>query len=274
MSLFQLNRRKGHKFLISACCFGFCMARILTCSLRMGWATHHDNISLAIAAQIFLSVGILIIYIVNLILAQRILRARQPPIGWHRFFRILFIALYLLVFVFLVLVITFVVIQFYTLDQHLKQVCLDIQRAGVTYFLIVTVLPLFFLALAFAMPRHPNEQNFGKDESSLEFKAVVLLVSTLLCITNAGFKAGVTWETPRPASDPAWYDSKAAFYCFYFALEILIIYWLLTTRIDQRFHVPNGSSKVRTYRTPDERPKSVELVQSRSSADGDKETNV
>lgn len=53
---------------------------------------------------------------------------------------------------------------------------------------------------------------------------------------------------PRPATNPPWYDSKACFYCFNFTIEIFVIFTYLIGRIDRRFYVPDGSSKVRHYR--------------------------
>ena len=67
------------------------------------------------------------------------------------------------------------------------------------------------------------------------------------CTIIAGFKAGVVWSPPRPATDPAWYDSKASFYCFNFMIEILILALYVGSRVDKRFYVPDGSSKRRTY---------------------------
>ena len=35
MAIFQLNRRRGHKFIMSAMMFGFCFARTITCIMRI-----------------------------------------------------------------------------------------------------------------------------------------------------------------------------------------------------------------------------------------------
>jgi len=69
MTIFQVNRRRGKKFLMSAMTFGFCMARIAATCLRLGLSTHPTNISLAIAAQVFVAAGVVILFIVNLIFA-------------------------------------------------------------------------------------------------------------------------------------------------------------------------------------------------------------
>ncbi|KXT04549.1 hypothetical protein AC578_8722 [Pseudocercospora eumusae] len=250
MTIFQLNKRKTHKFLISLALFGFSMARILTCSLRIGLAYHPGNISLSIAAQIFLNAGILIVYIVNLVFAQRIIRARQPGIGWHSVFRAFFKVLYGLVGLALVLVITFIVIQFYTLDHEVREACRDIQLVAITYLLFVALVPLVLLAVTWSLKKSPRAEEFGTEDSfggvdtwSMGGKSVILLVSALLCTLSAGFKAGSQFEDPRPKSDPAWYQSKAALYVFTFLIEILILYMFLLTRVDHRFWVPNGSSK-------------------------------
>ena len=83
-------------------------------------------------------------------------------------------------------------------------------------------------------------------------KAVILGVGSCLCITIAGFKVGVNWSDPRPISNPAWYDSKAAFYIFNFTLEIMILTLYTGSRVDKRFYVPKGSHKRRSYEISDD----------------------
>jgi hypothetical protein len=46
------------------------------------------------------------------------------------------------------------------------------------------------------------------------------------------------------------YDSKAAFYCFGFVPEILLLLLFVIMRIDLRFKVPDDSSKLRTFGEP------------------------
>lgn len=250
MATFKMNMRKGYKFFFNIFLLQFSMARILTCALRIGSATHPSNISLAIASNIFVNAGILMVYIINLIFAQRILRARQPELGWHPLLRLAFKILYMLIAVALVLLITFIVISFYTLDLELRETARKVQLAGITYFLVFAALPLVVLAITHILPVSTRAESFGK--GSMRSKALIVAVSASLCTLGAGFKAGANWETPRPASDPAWYQKKAAFWVFLFAIEVVILYFFLAVRIDQRFWVPNGSSKRRTYILPTE----------------------
>jgi hypothetical protein len=244
-TIFQRNRRRNHKFVLSILLAGFCWARVGTLVLRIAWANRPTNIRLAIAAQIFLNAGVLIIYIINLILAQRILRAKQPHVGWNSILRIAFKILYATIGVALAAVITSVVISVYTLDIHTRSVCRDIQLAALTYLLIFTCLPIVHVVTAVLLPKSMDEETFG--DGSMKSKSVVVALSSCLCILIAGFKAGATWNPPRPITNPAWYDSKASFYIFDFTMEILILCVLTFSRIDKRFFVPNGSKRPGDY---------------------------
>lgn len=238
MTILQVNRRRNHKFVISGALFGFSMARITTLVLRIVWANRHHNVRLAIAAGIFVNAGILIIYVVNFILSQRILRAKQPHIGWNPIYRVLCKVLYFAIFATLVMVITAMVVSVYTLNPHTKSICRDIQLASLTYFLVFSFLPFLHLAAALCLPRSKDEETFG--EGSMSAKVIITALSTGLCVFNAGFKAGVNWSPPRSITNPAWFHSKASFFVFIFVFEVLILCLLTFTRIEKRFFVPNG----------------------------------
>lgn len=224
------------------------MARVLTCTLRIVWACYPTNVSVAIAAQILVNAGILIVYIVNLLFAQRILRARRPEIGWNTGLRILFKIAYGLIGAALILIIVMTVYSFYTLDPAIHSYALWMQRGAILYLFLVALSPLIILAVAFILPP-TSDETFGKH--SLRTKGLILLAGACLCTTIAGFKVGTTWSDPRASTNPAWYDSKAAFYIFNFTLEIILLCIYIPGRIDHKFHVPNGSSKRQTYRVPD-----------------------
>lgn len=245
MTIFQINRRRGHKFIPSAVMFGFCMARTTTLVLRIAWANRPQNVSLGIAANILVNAGILLIYILNLIFAQRILRAKQPSVGWNKILRLTYRALFVIIFCVLVMVITTIVLSSYTLNTNTLRICRDIQLTAITYLLVFTVLPVIIVAIAYILPRSPAEETFG--QGSTKTKAIIVLVVSCLCILNAGFKAGTAWSPPRLANNPAWYHGKAPFYVFNFAVEIVILLILTSSRIDRRFHIPNGSSQPGDY---------------------------
>jgi membrane protease YdiL (CAAX protease family) len=225
--------------------FGFCMARITTLVLRIAWANRQHNVRLAIAANVFVNAGILLVYIINLLLAQRILRAKQPRIGWNPVLRVAYKIIYALIAGALIMVITAMVVSIYTLDKHTQSQCRDVQLAGITLLLVITCLPIPHILVAFLFPRSEQEESFG--QGRMTTKVIIVALSSALCMLIAGFKTGALWSPQRPVTNPAWFDAKAPFYVFNFVLEILILTLLTFSRIDKRFHIPNGSTKPGDY---------------------------
>ncbi|PQE03887.1 family c-likeg- -coupled receptor protein [Rutstroemia sp. NJR-2017a BBW] len=174
-TLFFRNLRRKHKFIPSWLLNVFCLIRITTCSTRIAWAKDPTNQSLAVAAQVFNNAGVIFLYIINLLFAQRILRALQPGVGWNKGASVLVKSVF----------------------------------AGV-------------------------------------------VASLVMGITGLVISAGTTWERPRATTDPAWYDAKAAFYCFGFVLEVSIVALLTAARMDRRFYVPNGCKGPGDYSRPAE----------------------
>ena len=83
-------------------------------------------------------------------------------------------------------------------------------------------------------------------------KAVTLTVGSCLCIIISGFKTGVLWSPSRSITNPAWFDYRPTLYVFDFTLEILILAVYTSSRVDEMFYVPNGSSKRRSFAIKDQ----------------------
>ena len=94
MTILIVNLKRGHKFIISGLLFGFCMARITTCTMRLVFASYARNVHIAIAAQIFVAAGVLLLFIINLIFTQRVIRATHPHWAWSKPFSIILKAYY------------------------------------------------------------------------------------------------------------------------------------------------------------------------------------
>lgn len=246
MTLFLRNKRRGHKFIPSAVTFGFCMSRLVANSLRIAWACHPQNLQLAIAAGIFVAAGILLLFILNLLFAQRMLRAAFPRFGWSVALSWAFKVLYILIAPCIIMVITVVVQSAYTLNANTHRIDRDVQLAGVTYFAVFSFLPLPIVTLVLLLSHGKHVEPFGS--GSWYAKGFTVLLSGVLLCLGASFRAGTLWMPPRPVTDPAWYHSKACFYVFVFTLDWLVVMVFLLARVDRRFWVPNGSSKVRHYR--------------------------
>ena len=255
MTLFRRNLARGHKFIPSAVTFGFCMSRIVANIIRIAWTCRVTNISLAIASQIFVAAGVLLLFILNLLYAQRMVRAVYPGIGWSRPVSLAFKLVYGLVAVTIAMVITVVIQISYTLNTNTLRIDRDIQLYGATYFAIISFMPIPLVLLVLLSPNRKRIEEFGSGSWIVKV-LLVTLVGLLLCL-GASFRAGTVWMPPRPITNPAWYHSKACFYIFNFSLDICVVAILSVGRVDQRFWVPNGSSKVRHYRGSDDNEKDM-----------------
>jgi len=265
MTIFQLNRRKGHKFLFSAMLFGksyhavsihrlgeeltrtgFCMARIATSILRIASTCLPNDIPLAIAAQIFVAAGVVIVFGINLVFAQRITRAQHPHLGWHKLFSAFFPFCYALIAFTIVIVITAVVQTFYTLDAYAHFVDRRILLYGVTTFAVISFLPIALVVVGLVIPRRIRTEKFGSGRFSTKI-AVLLTSSTLICL-GASYRAATQWLDAVPMSQPLpAYLGKGPFYVFNFTVEILTVYLYAYVRVDRRFHIPNGAKGPGAY---------------------------
>ena len=256
MTIFQLNRRRGHKFLFSGAMFGFCMARSATCVMRIVWAFRPTNISIAIAASVLVAAGVVILFIVTLMFAQRVLRAAHPRSGWHPLLSWAFIGLYATIVASLIILISFTVLSFYTLDPTKRQTAHDLQLYGGTLFAVMAFLPIPIVLAGVIVPHTSRVEKFGSGR--FRTKVYILVTAAFLLSLGAWFRIGTSYLPSRPLSNPAWYQSKACFYVFDFGVEVLVIWLYILVRVDRRFHVPDGSKG----------PGDYSGLASRTSADG------
>jgi hypothetical protein len=222
------------------------MARITTCVLRIASISLPTDIQLGIAASIFVTAGVLLIFIINLLWAQRLLRAFHPTIGWHRGTSIVFTSLYVIIGLTLAVVITSVVQNFYTLRPRTKFIDRALQLYGQTMFAVVSSLPIIIVLLVLATSRRRRPEKFGAGR--LSYKIAVLLTGSVLVSLGACYRCGTSWKTPVPRSEPLpAYFLKACFYVFNFVVEILTVYMYAIMRVDLRFHIPDGAKGPGSY---------------------------
>ena len=240
MTILQTNQKRGHRFLISGMTFGFCMSRIVTMVMRIVWANYPTNVKVAIASTIFVAAGVVLLFVINILFVQRIIRASHPNTGWHPLFHYFFIAIYVVIVLSLTALITSVIQSFYTLNLNTKRIDRDILLYGVTFYAVISFLPILLLIAALVIPRTTRVEKFGSGR--FRHKIAILIVASVLLCAGATFRAAVNYAGgTRPRTNPANYQDKACFYIFNFTVEILVVYLYVIVRVDKRFHVPNGS---------------------------------
>ena len=246
MTILQINKRRGHKFLMSGMLFGFCMSRIVSNIMRIVWATRPMNINVAIAANIFVYAGVVLLFVINLLFAQRIVRACHPHAGWHPILHWTFIVIYVLIVLTLCALISAIIDSFFTLGHNAHRIDRNIQLYGATFYCVISFLPIALVIGGLLLPRRTRLEHFGQGS----FRTKVLFLSgasCLLCI-GACFRCAVNYAgSKRPRTDPAPYQSKACFYIFNFTIEIIVVLFYVLVRVDKRFYVPDDSHKAGDY---------------------------
>lgn len=232
--LFESQRRRHLSRTIPVILFLFSGERVLTCVMRITWTFKLASVRLAVASQIFLQAGVLLLYLLNLILAERVWLDRQPGARTRLGLRVVLSMLSALTVSALIMVITSIIVSVYTLNQTSISTCRNIQRAGATYFLILATIPLAMLAMA-SVSSSPFSNKHHGGLHKKNSKISVTVISSIFCVLNAGFKAGVVWAPPRSLFDPAWYHSRACLYVFVFSTEVLVLALLYATRAELRF---------------------------------------
>ncbi|KAK5094333.1 hypothetical protein LTR70_004226 [Exophiala xenobiotica] len=253
--IFLRNNRRGHKFLFNGFCIGFCMARVVTTSLRLGWMYNLDNRGLAIAATIFVAAGVLILFIINLLFAQRILRGLHPHLGWHKAISRTLLVLYLLIPLLLVMVVTASTQSFFTTHPATAKADLNMQRGASTYFMFFAFLPIPIVTFALVYPKRNDPDHFGQGHFWL--KSAVVLTASVLLTLGAAFRTSTIFISNN--TSPPWYNAKWCFYFFNFTLEIIVIVLYVAVRIDLLFHIPNGSKGPYSYSREEAAEQEVEI---------------
>lgn len=244
--IYRRNRTNDStKFRLSILIIYMCFVRLITMSMRIAWAMHTQNPRLAIASQVFTTAGVLLLYVLNIVFCQRIMRAWHPRFGWKRVTSWAFPVFYATIPLSLVALITAFVQSLYTLDLGAREADHAVQMYGITFFLTVAVFPVPFILvnyLLFLVERRrgkelPVENMFPTMAGDVGKSAGIVVLATLVLVTGMGFRTGTSWAAPRSPSDPAWYDSKACYYLFNFVTELAVVLLYAAVRVDRLFFV-------------------------------------
>jgi hypothetical protein len=229
----------------------FCIIRIATMSLRIAQTQDVLSINLLITARVFTTAGVLLLYLLNFVLSQRIMRSWHPRFGWSRTMSWAFIAFYLTVPLTLFALIGCFVDSIYALDTHTRTQDADVVKYGITYFLVVAAFPIPFIIVNWLIRKAKKKER--RDEPKEERhqcptmagnatrSALVIMVAALLLVIGQIYRTGSGWAKPAPLLHPAWWDSKACFYVFEFVPEVLVIILYAVVRVDRLFFVPGKS---------------------------------
>lgn len=239
------------------------MSRILTSILRIASVSVPQNVQLALAAQVFVAAGVIILFIINLVFAMRLVRATHRTFGWNPAFGIAFKALFILIGATLIVLVTATIQSSYTTDAQTKGHDRSMQLFGSTVLALVATLPLPMVVFTLLIPYSPLDE-FGTGRTRT--KVFVLLISTTLLSIGAWYRCGAASQDPVPRTQPLpGYLGKGPFYIFNFLFEFQTVMMYAILRVDQRWHIPNGAKGPGSYSKPS-RPSDVEMQNSRPTS--------
>jgi hypothetical protein len=217
----------------------------VTSILRIASVTQPQDIRLALAAQIFVAAGVLILLIINIIFAMRLVRSTHRSFGWHPVFGVAFKCLFVLIGITLIIVISATVQNSYTLDSNVRATDRSLQSFGSTILAIVATLPLVMIVFTLSIPYSPLDE-FGTGR--LRTKVITLLISTVLLSIGAWYRCSITWQNSILRTQPLpGYLGKGPFYILNFLFEFQTVMMYAILRVDQRWHIPNGAKGPGSY---------------------------
>jgi Protein of unknown function (DUF3112) len=268
VTLFRRNRKAKQRFRLSMLLIYFCVIRIATLTLRMVWSTYLSNIRVAITSQIFITTGVLLIIIFDLVLVLRLLRATHPRTAYQH------LPVGILVVLIVCTVVTCLVQNFYAQDNYSMPADRAVTLFAGTLFLIVAAFPVLFVLLNYLTLRRSASYlrrrgyPLGDDEGhsvpltvptgrknrimagSVTEGSTVLVVASLILMVGVIFRAVANFAAARSSDDPAWYHHKASFYIFNFVTELVVIYFYAAMRVDRIFYVPDMAMEAVSRRYP------------------------
>ncbi|KAK1830947.1 hypothetical protein QBC39DRAFT_408934 [Podospora conica] len=205
----------------------FSLLRITALSLRIASAAHPSHHPLAIAAAEFTSAGVALLLVVNLLLARRLVRDYCPSAGvWRkapiRVFRFLVFG----VVACLVMVVSASAESFFLDDEDALRRAGNVQKVSAVVLVFLAAAPVGFVGVVGRWGRGLGERGRAR-------RALVVGVAVLL-VLEVGFRCGVAFEE-REVDRPGWMHSRAAYYCFVFAVEVVVLGMFLMAMVDPKF---------------------------------------
>ncbi|PHH60502.1 hypothetical protein CDD81_1592 [Ophiocordyceps australis] len=240
ITTYKANSKRGHKFLLSSLLFDFCMVRVTTFIFRILWALVPLP-GIILVANIFQNGGAVVVAAVNLIFAQRLVRAMHPRIGWGRIFsRYSLLLIWTCPGITVINIITISVNHFSVGKPTQLHVTESILKFGSCWNMMLVATPLLWVFAACAKPGPPPD-NFGQGD--LSSKAALLVFSAATMTVGAAVRLTISVNTEVPE----YLLGKGTLYTTQFLLEIMTVALYAYFRVDLLFHIPNGASKPGDY---------------------------
>jgi hypothetical protein len=188
-----------------------------------------------------------VIFAINLVLTQRILRAIHPKIFWHPAVSLFFTFLVASVPFFIIFNIAVLTASFFVVTAEGAKITKDLLFLGASWNLFLCVFPLITLSIFAVFPSPTPIEKFGIGR--FRTKIVMLVYSAATLFIGAIVRL-IAAAQSHPINMPGQVDTKPIFYLTGFMLEIFVVVLFAAARFDLRFHIPNGCTGPGQYSAP------------------------
>jgi hypothetical protein len=178
-----------------------------------------------------------VIFAINLVLTQRVLRAIHPKLFWHPVVSKLFVFLLGSVPFFIIFNIVALSASFFVTSASGAKTTKDLLFLGSSWNLWLCLFPIIFIGIFGTIPSPTKIENFGIGR--FRFKIVLVIYSSATLFIGAIVRLIAAAQT-HPIDNPGQVDSKPIFYLTGFVLEILVVILFVLARFDLLFHIPDG----------------------------------
>lgn len=174
-------------------------------------------------------------FAVNLVLAQRVVRAMHPAFGWGLGFTTFSHFLLFSIPAVIAMNAVSVSVNFFSTETVQREVTEELLTFGSSWNLMLAAMPLFWVFLASAIPGPPIE-NFGVGD--FRSKTSLLVFGAITMSVGAGVRLAISVNAPSSTSP---LSGKVVFYITGFLLETITVAAYAYFRLDLLFHIPNGA---------------------------------
>ncbi len=211
------------------------LLKVLSWPQQLSKTEGKSGIVLASPGILLTSHSVAAVFAVNLVLAQRVVRAMHPSFGWGLGFTIFSQFLIFSIPAVIAMNAVSVSVNFFSVDPVQREVTEELLMFGSSWNLMVAAMPLVWVFLATAKPG-PRIENFGVGE--FRSKTSLLVFGAITMSVGAGVRLAISVNDPSFTSP---LSGKIVFYMTGFLLEIITVAAYAYFRLDLSFHIPNGS---------------------------------
>ena len=210
---------------------GYAVSCVMACALRICTTILSQNIKILVAYTVFLNIGVVLMFMLNLALARRLMRAKFPTLGVHPGCSLLFWGLCTLCALAIIMALAVIIQACFALDNRIKNIDRVVQLSALTTFAIISFIPLPIVTAALFQP-DVILRFFAYDRPIARVR--LLLIATFTVCLSSSYRCGVTWLDPVPLIHPKpKYMHTACFYAFYFMSDFIVIAMHAVTRVDR-----------------------------------------